>query len=306
MTGGRVTRVAGPVVVAEGLDNVRLYNVVRVGRRRLIGEVIQLKGAESVIQVYEDTGGLQVGSTVVDSGEPLAVELGPGLLGSIFDGVQRPLPALAAADEPFAEPFLRRGAELPSLDRERCWPLEYRVAPGDPVVAGDVVAVTDETPALTHLVLVPYDRAGTITAIGPTEATVDEPIVWIDGEPLTMLTRWPVRERRPVGSRLDPSVPLVTGLRVVDTLFPVARGGSATIPGGFGTGKTVHEQTLAKWSDADVIIYVGCGECGNELAEVLDEFPRLVDPRTGASLMERTILVANTSNMPVAAREASI
>jgi len=307
VSGGRVTRVAGPVVVAEGLDQVRLYNVVRVGRRKLIGEVIRLKGTESVIQVYEDSGGLQVGSTVIDTGEPLAVELGPGLLGSIFDGVQRPLPELAADDDqPFGRPFLRRGVELPSLDRERGWPLEYRVGAGDAVEAGDVVATTEETTALIHRVLVPPGRSGTVTAIGRMQATVDDPIVWIDDEPLSMLSRWPVRSRRPVGSRLDPSVPLVTGQRVVDSLFPLARGGSATIPGGFGTGKTVHEQTLAKWSDADVIIYVGCGERGNELAEVLEDFPRLVDPRTGASLMERTILVANTSNMPVAAREASI
>ncbi len=306
MTSGRVTRVAGPVIVAEGLDRARLYNVVRVGRRRLIGEVIRLKGTESVIQVYEDSGGLQVGSSVVDTGEPLAVELGPGLLGSIFDGVQRPLPALAANDEPYDRPFLRRGVELPSLDRERRWPLEYHVAAGDAVAAGDVVATTEETSAITHHVLVPPGRAGVVTAVGAAEATVDEPIAWIDGEPLKMLHRWPVRTRRPVGGRLDPTLPLVTGQRVVDTLFPVARGGSATIPGGFGTGKTVHEQTLAKWSDADVIIYVGCGERGNELAEVLEDFPRLVDPRNGASLMERTILVANTSNMPVAAREASV
>ena len=306
MTPGRVIRVAGPVVVAEGLDHVRLYNVVRVGRRELIGEVIRLKGTEAVIQVYEDSSGLQVGSKVVDSGAPLTVELGPGLLGSIFDGVQRPLPALAEDGDPFGRPFLRRGVERPSLDRERLWPLEYRVTTGDAVVAGDVVATTEETPALTHLVLVPPDCAGTITSIGPTEATIDDHVVWIDGRPLTMTQHWPVRMRRPVAGRLDPSVPLVTGQRVVDTLFPVARGGSATIPGGFGTGKTVHEQTLAKWSDADVIVYVGCGERGNELAEVLEDFPRLVDPRTGTSLMERTILVANTSNMPVAAREASV
>jgi V/A-type H+-transporting ATPase subunit A len=268
--------------------------------------VIRLKGTEAVIQVYEDSSGLQVGSKVVDSGAPLTVELGPGLLGSIFDGVQRPLPALAEDGDPFGRPFLRRGVERPSLDRERLWPLEYRVTTGDAVVAGDVVATTEETPALTHLVLVPPDCAGTITSIGPTEATIDDHVVWIDGRPLTMTQHWPVRMRRPVAGRLDPSVPLVTGQRVVDTLFPVARGGSATIPGGFGTGKTVHEQTLAKWSDADVIVYVGCGERGNELAEVLEDFPRLVDPRTGTSLMERTILVANTSNMPVAAREASV
>jgi V/A-type H+-transporting ATPase subunit A len=302
-----VVRVAGPVVVADGLDRARLYNVVRVGRRRLIGEVIRLIGTEAVIQVYEETGGLQVGSEVVDTGSPLTVELGPGLLGHIFDGVQRPLPALAAdGDEPYGRPFLRRGVELPSLERDRQWPLEYQVAPGDRVGEGDIVATTEETPVLTHRVLVPPRMSGTINAIGPAAASVIDPIVWIDDEPVTMLTHWPVRMRRPATSRVDPTVPLVTGQRVVDSLFPLARGGSATIPGGFGTGKTVHEQTLAKWSDADVIIYVGCGERGNELAEVLQDFPALVDPRTGVSLMERTILIANTSNMPVAAREASI
>lgn len=307
MSDGRVVRVAGPVVVAEGLDRARLYNVVRVGRRNLIGEVIRLKGTETVIQVYEDTGGLQVGSAVTDTGAPLTVELGPGLLGNVFDGVQRPLPALAAEDgEPYARPFLRRGVELPSLVRDRRWPLEHTVSPGEAVEEGDVIATTQETSVLTHRVLVPPGRSGTVTAIGPEVAIVTDPVVWIDDEPVPMLTRWPVRRRRPTSRRLDPSAPLVTGQRVVDSLFPLARGGSATIPGGFGTGKTVHEQTLAKWSDADVIIYVGCGERGNELAEVLEEFPKLVDPRTGASLMERTILIANTSNMPVAAREASI
>ena len=304
---GRVVRVAGPVVVAEGLPRTRLYNVVRVGRRRLVGEVIRLKESEAVIQVYEDTGGLQVGSIVTDTGEPLAVDLGPGLLGNVFDGVQRPLPALAAANgEPNGRPFLRRGVEVPSLDLDRSWPLHYTVGPGDRVQAGDVIATTRETRVLTHRVLVPLGRSGTVTAVGDDRASLADPVLWIDGNPLTMLSRWPVRRRRPVTRRLDPSVPLITGQRVVDTLFPVARGGSATIPGGFGTGKTVHEQTLAKWSDADVIIYVGCGERGNELAEVLEEFPSLVDPRRGVSLMERTILIANTSNMPVAAREASI
>jgi V/A-type H+-transporting ATPase subunit A len=304
---GRVVRVAGPVVVAEGLDHTRLYNVVRVGRRRLIGEVIRLKAKEAVIQVYEETGGLQVGSTVVDTGAPLDVELGPGLLGNIFDGVQRPLPALAAeGGDEFGRPFLRRGIELPSLDRTRRWPLDCSVVPGDPVEVGDIVATTRETPALIHRVMVPSGRSGIVTEIGADAVTVTEPFLWIDDEPLALLSRWPVRRRRPSARRLDPTAPLITGQRVVDTLFPVARGGSAVIPGGFGTGKTVHEQTLAKWSDADVIIYVGCGERGNELAEVLEEFPALIDPRSGASLMERTILIANTSNMPVAAREASI
>ncbi len=304
---GRVVRIAGPVVVAEGLPAARLYNVVRVGRRNLIGEVIRLKGAEVVIQVYEDTSGLQVGSTVRDTGAPLTVELGPGLLGNILDGVQRPLPALAAEDgEPYARPFVRRGVDLPPLDRSTRWDLDFRVAVGDDVVGGDIVATTQETSTLEHRVLVPPDRAGRITALGASPATVEDPVVFIDGAPLPLVTTWPVRLRRPVAERMDPVAPLVTGQRVVDVLFPVARGGTATIPGGFGTGKTVHEQTLAKWADADVIVYVGCGERGNELAEVLEEFPQLIDPRSGASLMTRTILIANTSNMPVAAREASI
>lgn len=304
---GTVVRVAGPVVVAHGLDDARLYNVVRVGRRRLIGEIIRLEGFEAVVQVYEETGGLQVGSVVVDTGAPLTVELGPGLLGTVFDGVQRPLFALAAqGDEPFGHPFIRRGIELPSLDRDRRWSLEFAVEVGDPVVEGDVLATTPETAALTHRILVPPGRAGTVTALGASPIAVIDPVAWIDGEALTLLQRWPVRRRRPAARRLDPDAPLVTGQRSIDTLFPLARGGSATIPGGFGTGKTVLEHTLAKWADADVVIYVGCGERGNELAEVLEEFPRLVDPRSGASLMERTILIANTSNMPVAAREASI
>jgi V/A-type H+-transporting ATPase subunit A len=308
MSAGRVVRVAGPVVVAEGLASTRLYNVVRVGRRRLIGEVIRLAGSEAVIQVYEDTGGLRVGSTVEDTGRPLDVELGPGLIGGIFDGVQRALPALTGGGGgPYTRPFLRRGIEAPSLDRERLWTVLLDAAVGDRVDEGDVVARVIETVAIEHRVMVPPGGGGVVTAVADRDAlAVDATVVEIDGRPLSLISRWPVRTRRPTGRRLDPDAPLVTGQRVVDSLFPVARGGSATIPGGFGTGKTVHEQTLAKWSDADVIVYVGCGERGNEMAEVLEEFPRLVDPRSGASLMDRTILIANTSNMPVAAREASI
>jgi len=304
---GQVVRVAGPVVVATGLRDARLYDVVRVGRRRLIGEIIRLDGPEAVVQVYEDTGGLQVGSEVIDTGGPLTVELGPGLLGTVFDGVQRPLVALAAAGgRPLSRPFIRRGIEPAPLDRSRRWQLAFAVAVGDSVVPGDVVATTEETSAITHRILVPPGTEGRVTALGTSPATVDEPVVWVDEKPVTMLQRWPVRRRRPAARRLDPDAPLVTGQRAIDTLFPLAQGGSATIPGGFGTGKTVLEQTLAKWADADVVVYVGCGERGNEMAEVLEEFPLLVDPRSGAPLMERTILIANTSNMPVAAREASI
>jgi V/A-type H+-transporting ATPase subunit A len=295
------------VAEAAGLRDARLYNVVRVGRRRLIGEVIRLHADRTVIQIYEDTSGLQVGSSVIDTGEPLTVELGPGLLGRVFDGVQRPLPALAADESgPFGRPFIRRGIELPSIDRDRSWDITFCVKEGDRVIAGDVLATTPETSALVHRILVPVGVSGRITSLGNATAQAEDPVVWIDDLPVSMTIRWPVRRRRPTSLRLDPSAPLITGQRVVDTLFPLARGGSATIPGGFGTGKTVHEQTLAKWADADVIVYVACGERGNELAEVLEEFPNLEDPRTGAPLMERTILIANTSNMPVAAREASI
>lgn len=304
---GSVVRIAGPVVVAEGLDETRLYNVVRVGRRRLIGEVIRLVDREAVIQVYEDTSGLQVGSVVDDSGEPMNIELGPGLLGNIYDGVQRSLPGLAHGESgAYARPFIRRGIEVPALDRVRVWDVVYTVEQGQPVIPGDVFAIVQETAAIEHRAMVPTGSGGTVTRLGPAQATVDEPILWVDDEPVTLLHRWPVRLRRPSTQRVDPTVPLITGQRVVDMLFPLAKGGSATIPGGFGTGKTVHEQTLAKWCDADVIVYIGCGERGNELAEVLEEFPQLIDPRSGASLMDRTVLIANTSNMPVAAREASI
>ncbi|MGD2061228.1 MAG: V-type ATP synthase subunit A [Acidimicrobiia bacterium] len=304
---GRVVRVSGPVVVAEGLDRARVYNVVRVGRRGLVGEVIRLKGEETLIQVYEETAGLQVGSEVIDTNRPLSVELGPGLVGGIFDGVQRPLPAMASGTRgEFSEPFVRRGVEMPALDREKMWPIEYQVEVGDEVGAGDTLATIQETGAIEHRLLAPPDRTGRVTALGPDRLSVADPAIWIDDEPLPPLAVWPVRKRRPVRRRLDPLAPLVTGQRVCDTLFPVARGGSTALPGGFGTGKTVLEQTIARHADADLIVFIGCGERGNELAEVLEEFPALEDPRTGAPLIERTVIIANTSNMPVAAREASI
>jgi V/A-type H+/Na+-transporting ATPase subunit A len=304
---GEIWRIAGPVVVARGLDRVRLYNVVRVGQDALPGEVIRLDGDLATIQVYETTGGLRVGDPVVDTGRPLEVELGPGLLGRIFDGTQRPLEVLARrADDPYGRPLLQRGTYLPSLDRERTWTYETRVGAGDRVVAGDILGVVAETRAVQHRILVPPGIHGTVTKISPGLRTLEEPVAWIDEVPVTMLSRWPVRDPRPVATRLATSTPLITGQRAIDVLFPIARGGAATIPGGFGTGKTVLQQSLAKWAHADVVVYVGCGERGNELAEVLQEFPQLIDPRTGASLMERTILIANTSNMPVAAREASI
>jgi V/A-type H+-transporting ATPase subunit A len=304
---GQIHGVAGPVVVAKGLPATRLYNVVEVGHARLAGEVIRLDGPDVVIQVYEDTSGLAAGEPVTDTREPLRVELGPGLLGSIFDGTQRPLTVLARAGEnPWGRPMIPRGLSAPALDRERSWDFEPAVGVGEPVGTGDVLGTVQETAQFTHRILAPPGVAGTVTAVRGGPARIDDPVVWIDGSPLTMLSRWPVRRPRPVAGRLGLDTPFVSGQRSIDTLFPLARGGTATIPGGFGTGKTVLEQSLAKWGHADVIVYVACGERGNELTEVLDEFPRLTDPRTGASLMERTILVANTSNMPVAAREASI
>jgi V/A-type H+/Na+-transporting ATPase subunit A len=304
---GEIHGVAGPVVVARGLAETRLYNVVEVGHARLAGEVIRLDGRDVVIQVYEDTAGLTAGEPVTDTREPLQVELGPGLLGSIFDGTQRPLTVLARADEnPWGRPMIPRGLSAPALDRQRTWEFEPAVETGDTVGAGDTLGTVQETGQFTHRILVPPGVAGTVTDISDGSARIDDPVVWIDGGPLTMLSRWPVRHPRPASGRLGLDTPFVSGQRSIDTLFPLARGGTATIPGGFGTGKTVLEQSLAKWGHADVIVYVACGERGNELTEVLDEFPQLTDPRTGASLMERTILVANTSNMPVAAREASI
>ena len=304
---GAIHAVSGPVVTVRGLTAARLYNVVLVGHARLPGEVIRLDAGDAVIQVYEDTAGLAAGEPVVDTGEALQVELGPGLLGTIFDGTQRPLTTLAARDgDPAGEPMIERGATAPALDRGRAWPFEPVVAAGDEVAGGDVLGTVQETAALVHRVLVPAGTAGVVTRVASGPLRVDEPVVWIDGEPLTMLSRWPVRLPRPFARRLPLDQPLVTGQRAIDTLFPLARGGAATIPGGFGTGKTVLEQSLAKWSHADVIVYVACGERGNELTEMLDEFPKLADPRTGSSLMERTVIIANTSNMPVAAREASI
>jgi len=304
---GEIHSVAGPVVVAHGLVATSLYNVVHVGHAGLPGEVIRLDHGAAVIQVYEDTSGLAAGEPVVDTGEPLQVELGPGLLGAIFDGTQRPLLVLArSGDNPWGNPMIRRGVAPPALDRARVWEFRPEVEAGEQVGPGDVLGTVQETEALVHRILVPPDLTGAVTDVRGGQAKLDDPVVWIDGAPLTMLSRWPVRRGRPTASRLALDAPFVTGQRSIDTLFPLARGGTATIPGGFGTGKTVLEQSLAKWGQADVIVYVACGERGNELTEMLEEFPQLTDPRTGSSLMQRTILVANTSNMPVAAREASI
>jgi len=302
---GALVRIAGPVVAADGLSGVRLYDVVSVGEAGLIGEVIRLDAGTAVIQVHEDTSGLRVGEPVVSTGAPLEVELGPGLLGSIFDGIQRPLTVLAAERDGDAA-FIRRGATAPALARDRRWAFEPSARDGSVVAPGDVLGTVRESAALVHRILVPNGVSGVLTNVRAGSFTVDEPVAWIGERPVSMAHRWPVRRPRPVARRVETDAPMVTGQRVIDTLFPLAQGGVAIIPGGFGTGKTVEEQALAKWADTDVVVYIGCGERGNELTEVLQEFPRLTDPRTGSGLMERTVLIANTSNMPVAAREASV
>ncbi|MEA3336631.1 MAG: V-type ATP synthase subunit A [Chloroflexota bacterium] len=312
---GVISRASGPVVEAQDLEGALLYHVAWVGPERLIGEIIRLDADIATVQVYEDTSGLQIGDPVWDTGAPLWVELGPGLLGSIYDGVQRPLPDLAvldAQDVP-AAPYIARGISLPPLNRKRRWPFAPAVSPGDRVVAGSLLGTVSEGNRFHHRILVPPDYPpGQVEGMAPGEYGVREVIGYLypeDGsEPLVLRLsqRWPVRRPRPYQRRLDPQTPLVTGQRVIDTFFPVAKGGTAIIPGGFGTGKTVIEQSLAKWTDADIVVYIGCGERGNEMTEVLTEFPQLEDPKYGGPLMERTVLIANTSNMPVAAREASI
>jgi V/A-type H+-transporting ATPase subunit A len=303
---GTIIRVAGPVVVAENLRGAQMYQVARVGALGLIGEVIRLEGDRATIQVYEDTAGLQVGDPVETTGAPLQVELGPGLLGSIFDGIQRPLPFVR--DQ--VGDFIARGVSAPALDRTKRWEFTPRVRAGEHVQPGDILGTVAETPHLTHRILVPPNVQGIVQEIRAGAFTIDEPIGTLvhnnTAVPIHMAQKWSVRQARPYAHKLDPDTPLLTGQRVIDSFFPIAKGGTAIIPGGFGSGKTVVEQTLAKWADADIVIYVGCGERGNEMTEVLAEFPRLTDARTNEPLMRRTILIANTSNMPVAAREASI
>lgn len=304
---GTLTRVAGPVVSARNLPGIAMYDVVQVGSSGLLGEVIRLDNNAATIQVYEDTDGLRVGETVNTTGGPLMVELGPGLLGSVLDGIQRPLDVLLEQQGPFME----RAAVVPALPRMRRWNFVPQAAPGDDVTGGDVLGLVNETEHLVHKIMVPPGIRGVVERIETGSFTVEDTVAMIrDGRgtlhTVSMMQRWPVRERRPYARKLDPETPLITGQRVIDSFFPIARGGTAIIPGGFGTGKTVTEQTLAKWADADIVVYIGCGERGNEMTEVLEEFPHLQDPRTSAPLTQRTILIANTSNMPVAAREASI
>ena len=308
MLSGKITRIAGPVVVADGLKGVRMYEVVHVGAEHLVGEVIQIIGESAVIQVYEETAGIAPGDEVVATGAPLSVELGPGLLSTIYDGVQRPLRVI---QRDTGTPFLHRGVTASPLDRERKWAFTPELKKGDKVTGGEVVGTIPETTVVTHRVLVPPGLNGTVVKVSPAgEYTVDEVIAVVettDGtKELTAAQKWPVRTPRPNTKKLDPSIPLLTGQRILDTFFPMAKGGTGAIPGGFGTGKTVTQQQLAKWADADIVLYIGCGERGNEMTEVLDTFPNLIDPKSGKPLMERTIIIANTSNMPVAAREASV
>ena len=302
MITGTILRISGPVIIARGMKGSKMYDVVKVGDEALRGEIIRLEGEEAVIQVYEDTTGLMVGEPVMNTELPLSVELGPGLLSSIYDGVQRPLPVLMK----LSGDFIARGIYAPGLDREKKWEFVPRVRTGDKVVAGDILGTVKEF-HFEHRIIVPHGAAGTVTDIKAGSFTVEEIVCTLDGKTnLPMMQLWPVRIPRPHKKKLDPVLPLITGQRVFDCIFPVTKGGTAMIPGGFGTGKTVSEQTLAKWSDTQVVVYIGCGERGNEMTDVLAEFPELVDPRTNLPLIERTILIANTSNMPVAAREASI
>lgn len=299
---GRLYRIAGPVVVATGLD-ARMYDVVRVGKEKLMGEVIQLDADKVIIQVYEDTSGLKPGEPVINTGEPLSVELGPGMLTSIYDGIQRPLPVLAAQ----MGDFIFRGVDAPGLDHKKKWEFKATAKKGDQVKTGDIIGEVEETEGVIHRVMVGRGVNGKITEISSGKYTVDEVIGKVDGKhELKLAQKWPVRYPRPNAKKLAPQMPLITGQRIFDVMFPLAKGGCAAIPGPFGAGKTVSQQQLAKWCDADIIVYIGCGERGNEMTEVLTEFPHLIDPKSGKPLMNRTVLIANTSNMPVAAREASV
>ena len=306
MSTGTIKKVAGPLVIAEGMRDANMFDVVRVSNQRLIGEIIEIHGEEASIQVYEETSGLGPGEPVESMEVPMSVELGPGLITSIYDGIQRPLDDIMK----ISGNSLKRGVEVPSLKRDRKWEFVPVVQAGDKVESGDVIGTVQETIVVQQKIMVPYGIEGTIKEIKAGEFTVEETVAVVetkDGEKeLTLMQRWPVRRGRPYKKKLPPEMPLITGQRVVDTFFPIAKGGVAAVPGPFGSGKTVIQHQLAKWAEADIVVYIGCGERGNEMTDVLDEFPELKDPKTGQSLMQRTVLIANTSDMPVAAREASI
>lgn len=307
MKTGSIIKVSGPLVVAEGMDEANVYDVCKVGAKGLIGEIIEMRGDKASIQVYEETSGIGPGDPVVTTGEPLSVELAPGLIESMFDGIQRPLDAFMEAAN---SSFLVKGVSIPSLNREKVWGFNPTVSVGDEVHAGDVIGTVQESPVVLHKIMVPYGLKGKVKEIKEGEFTITDVVCVLETEKgdkeVSMLQKWPVRKGRPYERKLNPVEPMVTGQRVVDTFFPVAKGGAAAVPGPFGAGKTVVQHQIAKWGDTEIVVYVGCGERGNEMTDVLNEFPELKDPRTGESLMKRTVLIANTSNMPVAAREASI
>lgn len=307
MKTGRIIKVSGPLVVAEGMEEANIYDVVKVGEKKLIGEIIEMRGDKASIQVYEETTGIGTGDPVITTGEPLSLELGPGLIESMFDGIQRPLDAFEKAAK---SPFLVRGIAVNALDREKVWTFVPTVKEGDEVEAGDVIGTVQETAVVLHKIMVPYGVSGKVKSIKGGDFTVDTTVCVVEtakgDRELSLMQKWPARKGRPYATKLKPDAPMTTGQRVIDTFFPVTKGGAAAVPGPFGAGKTVTQHQIAKWGDAEIVVYVGCGERGNEMTDVLNEFPELIDPKTGQSLMKRTVLIANTSNMPVAAREASI
>ncbi len=307
MATGTIVKVSGPLVIAEGMRDANMFDVVRVSEHKLIGEIIEMHGDRASIQVYEETQGLGPGETVVSTLAPLSVELGPGLIEKMYDGIQRPLEAMVEK----AGSNITRGIEVNSLDREKKWAFEPTAKVGDAVVAGDIIGTVQETVVVTHKIMVPYGVEGVIEEIYKGDFTVEDTVCVVKNQKgervnVCMMQKWPVRRGRPYKTKLVPDAPLITGQRVIDTFFPIARGGVAAVPGPFGSGKTVVQHQLAKWADTDIVVYIGCGERGNEMTDVLIEFPELKDPKTGESLMKRTVLIANTSDMPVAAREASI
>ena len=306
MTEGRIQKISGPLVIAEGMRDANMFDVVRVGEQQLIGEIIEIHGDRASIQVYEETAGLGRGDRVVSTGAPLSAELGPGLATTIYDGIQRPLERMYEA----AGPNIKKGINLPALDRTAMWNFVATASVGDKVEAGDILGYVDETEVIRHKIMVPYGIAGTVESLASGEYTVTDKVGAIHTSngyfDVTLMQKWPVRKSRPYSRKLPPSEPMITGQRSIDTLFPIAMGGTACVPGPFGSGKTVVQHQLAKWSNVDIVVYIGCGERGNEMTDVLNEFPEIRDPRTGESLMKRTVLIANTSDMPVAAREASI
>jgi len=304
---GRIIRISGPVIEADGMKGAKMYDVVRVGEENLIGEIIRLNNEVATIQVYEDTNGLKPGETVRTTANPLSVALGPGLLTNIYDGIQRPLPTIFNQ----TGDFIRRGVEANALDQDKKWKFTPTIKKDEQVTGGDIIGTVEETSIITHKIMVPPKVSGTLKTIKDEgEYTVKDVIAEVETDhgtvPVHMQQYWPVRTPRPIKKKNDPNIPLITGQRVFDTFFPIAKGGTAAIPGGFGTGKTISLHQLAKWSDAQVVVYVGCGERGNEMTDVLREFPELEDPKSGEPLMNRTVLIANTSNMPVAARDASV